>query len=172
MKQFVLFLVGFLLFIFDSIFAQVLAQSFLGKNVILIPYFMIVFILFLTVYGPRKYAMMYGAMLGLAYDVVYTEVLGIYMFLIPFLAYLMAKCLKVLQANWFIVIVLSLLFVVISELIIYEMNVMMSFAKLTFSEFVDMRLVPTTVLNFVFISVFFYPFKRLIQKFSLPREVE
>jgi rod shape-determining protein MreD len=171
-KQFVLFLVGFLLFIFDSIFSQVLAGLFVEKDFILVPYFMIVFVFFLTMYGPRKYAMMYGAILGLAYDVVYTEVLGIYMFLIPFLAYLISKCLKILQTNWFIVIVLSLIFVVISELIIYEMNVMMSFAKLNFSEFVDLRLVPTTILNFVFICVFYYPFKRLILHFSLPREVE
>ena len=68
---------------------------------------MIVFIFFLTIYGSKKHAMIYGAILGLAYDVVYTEVLGIYMFLIPFLAYLIAKCMKVLQSNWIIVILVS-----------------------------------------------------------------
>ena len=107
MKQFILFLVAFLFFVLDSIFAQVLAGSFFGRDIILVPYFMMVFIFFLTIYGSRKYAMIYGAILGLAYDVVYTEVLGIYMFLIPFLAYLIAKCMKVLQSNWMIVIFLS-----------------------------------------------------------------
>lgn len=79
---------------------------------------------------------------------------------------------KVLQSNWMIVIFLSLIFVVISEVIIYEMNVMMSFAKLNFTDFVEMRLLPTTVLNLVFMIVFFYPLQRLILRFSLPGEDE
>lgn len=172
MNQFILFLVAFLFFVFDSIFAQLLAGVNFGKGIILVPYFMIVFIFFLTIYGSRKYAMIYGAILGLAYDVVYTEILGIYMFLIPFLAYLIAKCMKVLQSNWIIVILLMLFFVMIAEVILYEMNVIMSFAHFNFTEFLEMRLLPTAVLNLAFIVVSFIPLKRLILKFSLPNEVE
>ena len=153
----------------DSIFAQLLARS---KEFVLVPYFMIVFIFFLTIYGSKKHAMIYGAILGLTYDVVYTEILGIYMFLIPFLSYLIAKCMKVLQSNWMIVIFLSIIFVAISEVILYEMNVMMSFATLNFTEFTEMRLLPTVGLNLVFIVAFFYPFKRLIRSFSVPNETE
>lgn len=169
MRQFVLFLVAFLFFVLDSIFAQLLARA---QDYIIVPYFMIVFIFFLTIYGSRKHAMIYGAILGLAYDVAYTEVLGIYMFLIPFLAYLIAKCMKVLQSNWIIVILVSLIFVAIAEVILYEMNLIMSFATLNFTEFVEMRLLPTASLNLAFIIVFLYPFKRLILNFSVPNEVE
>lgn len=172
MKQFILFLVAFILFIFDSIITQLLADSFLGKGIILVPYFMMVFIFFLTIYGSQKYAMIYGAILGLAYDVVYTEILGIYMFLIPFLSYLIVKCMKVLQSNWIIVILLTLIFVVIAEFILYGMNTMMSFAHLSFTEFLKIRLLPTICLNLVFIVVFFNPFKSLILKYSLPNDVE
>jgi rod shape-determining protein MreD len=158
--------------VFDSIFAQLFASQFFGKGNILVPHFMMIFVFFLTIYGSKKHGMIYGAILGLAYDVAYTEILGIYMFLIPFLAYLISKCMKVLQSNWMIVILLSLVFVGISEVIIYEMNVMMSFAKLNFTEFAKLRLLPTASLNFVFLIVFFYPLQKLIRKFSLPVEDE
>lgn len=166
MKHFILSLVALLFFVFDSIFSQLFAGHLLGKSSIIVPYFMMIFVFFLTIYGSRKFGMIYGAILGLAYDVVYTEILGIYMFLIPFLAYLMVKSLKVLQSNWIIVICLSLIFVGIAEVVIYEMNVIMSFAKLTFSEFAVRRLLPTMGLNLVFILVFFYPLHKLILKFS------
>ncbi|MDQ7863256.1 rod shape-determining protein MreD [Peribacillus frigoritolerans] len=54
--------------------------------------------------------MLYGAILGLTYDVVYTEILGIYMFLLPFLAYLISKSMKILQNNILIACLTALLF--------------------------------------------------------------
>jgi rod shape-determining protein MreD len=171
-KHFILSLIALLFFVFDSIFAQLFAGHLFGKENILVPHFMMVFVFFLTIYGSRKYGMIYGAILGMTYDVVYTEVLGIYMFLIPFLAYLIAKCMKVLQSNWMIIVVVTLVFVVISEVIIYEMNVIMSFATLNFTGFLGRRLLPTALLNIVFILVFFYPLQRLIQKLAPQGEAE
>ena len=156
----------------DSVFAQLFAGHFFGKENIVVPYFMLIFVLLLTIYGSRKYGMIYGAILGLAYDVVYTEILGVYMFLIPCLAYLLAKCMKVLQTNWMIVIVLLLLFVGIAEVILYELNVIMSFATLRFAEFAERRLLPTAILNAVFIIFFFSPLQKFIQHFTPQGEVE
>ncbi|MFJ8245664.1 rod shape-determining protein MreD [Peribacillus asahii] len=172
MKHFILSLIALIFFVFDSIFAQLFASELFGKGNILVPHFMMVFIFFLTIFGSRRYGMIYGAVLGLAYDVVYTEILGIFMFLIPFLAYLMAKCMKVLQSNWLIIIVVSTVFIAISEMIVYEMNVIMSFAALTFAEFAERRLWPTALLNLVFIIASYYPIQKLIRKIVTKSEME
>lgn len=172
MKPFILSLVALLFFVFDSVFSQLFAGHFFGKENIVVPYFMMIFVLLLTVYGSRKYGMMYGAILGLGYDVVYTEILGVYMFLLPFLAYVLAKCMKVLQSNWMIVMVLLFLFVGIAEVILYELNVLMSFATFHFSVFAERRLLPTALLNSVFILFFFYPLQKFIRHFTPQGEVE
>jgi rod shape-determining protein MreD len=65
-KHFILSFVALLFFVFDSIFAQVFAGHIFGKENIFVPYFMMVYIFFLTIYGSRKYGMIYGVILGLA----------------------------------------------------------------------------------------------------------
>lgn len=172
MKHFILSLISLIFLVFDSIFAQLFASELFGKGNILVPHFMMIFVFFLTIFGSRRYGMIYGAILGLAYDVVYTEILGIFMFLIPFLAYLLAKCMKVLQSNWLIVIVVFTVFIAISEMIVYEMNVIMSFAKVTFAEFAERRLWPTLMLNLAFIVVSYYPIQKLIRKVVTKSEIE
>ena len=172
MKHFILSFVALLFFVFESIFAQLFAGDAFGSNNILLPRFMIVFIFFLTMYGSRKMGMLYGAILGLTYDVVYTEVLGIYMFLLPFLAYLISKCMKILQNNILITCLMALVFTAVVEGVSYQMNTILTFADMTFGEFMERRFVPTLILNLVFIIISCYPLKRLIEKFDLQGEME
>lgn len=172
MKHFILSFVALLFFVFESIFAQLFAGDVFGSNNILVPRFMIVFIFFLTMYGSRKMGMLYGAILGLTYDVVYTEILGIYMFLLPFLAYLISKCMKILQNNILITCLMALVFTAVVEGVSYQMNTILTFANMTFGEFMERRFVPTLILNLVFIIISCYPLKRLIEKFDLQGEME
>lgn len=172
MKHFILSFVALLFFVFESIFAQLFAGDVFGSNNIFVPRFMIIFVFFLTMYGSRKMGMLYGAILGLTYDVVYTEILGIYMFLLPFLAYLISKCMKVLQNNILIACLTALVFTAVVEGVSYQMNVILGFADMGFGEFAERRLVPTLILNLVFIIISCYPLKRLIEKLDLQGEME
>ncbi|MFJ7679137.1 rod shape-determining protein MreD [Peribacillus sp. NPDC097264] len=172
MKHFILSFVALLFFVFESIFAQLFAGDVFGSNNILVPRFMIIFVFFLTMYGSRKLGMLYGAILGLTYDVVYTEILGIYMFLLPFLAYLISKSMKILQNNILINCLMALVFTAIVECVSYQMNHILTFADMGFGEFVDRRFIPTLILNLIFIIISCYPLKRLIEKFDLQGEME
>ena len=64
---------------------------------------------------------------------------------------------KVLQSNWMIVIFLSIIFVAISEVILYEMNVMMSFATLNFTEFTETTIAAYSRLKFSVYCRIFLP---------------
>ncbi|WP_110927087.1 rod shape-determining protein MreD [Bacillus massiliglaciei] len=170
MKHFILSVIALIFFVFEGFFAQFFANF--GDHVLLIPRFMAVFLFFVTIYGSRKYGMIYGAILGLGYDVVYTEILGVYMFLLPFLAYLLSKLMRVLHMNLWVVCLVSLFFVGVIELVSYEINVVLSFTAMNFGEFLTSRLLPTLLLNFVFILLFCYPLKRLMERLDLRREAE
>ncbi|MFD6439745.1 rod shape-determining protein MreD [Peribacillus sp. NPDC060186] len=172
MKHFILSFIALLFFVFESIFAQLFASDVFGADKILVPRFIMIFVFFLTMFGSRRIGMLYGAILGLTYDAVYTEILGVYMFLIPFLAYLISKCMKILQNNILISCLVALLFTAVLEVVIFQMNIILSFADMGFAEYMERRFVPTLLLNLVFIIISCYPLKRIIEKLDLQGELE
>jgi rod shape-determining protein MreD len=157
-RYFILSFIALVFFVFESIFAQMFAGDAFGADKILVPHFMMIFVFFLTMYGSRKMGMLYGAILGLTYDVVYTEILGIYMFLLPFLAYLISKSMKILQNNILIACLTALLFTAVLDM--------------GFGEFAERRLIPTLLLNLAFIIISCYPLKRMIEMLDLQGETE
>lgn len=166
MSRIILPVTALVFFIFESIFANLFSGGMFGSDRIYAPRFIMVFIVFLTIYGSKRSGILYGLILGLCYDVVYTEVLGIHTFLLPALAYLISKTMKVLQSNLLIAIFVSVFYVGLLELVDYQMNVLIHFAKMSYQEFAQMRLIPTLLLNLAFIIIFSFPLRQLVEKFE------
>ena len=164
MIRFILPFLFIFLFIAESVFVSLLPGEIFGGNYIPVPHFLIVAILFLTVYGPKKYWVYYAFVFGLLFDVVYTEIIGIYLFLFPFIAYIMTKVMKVLQTNIVIVSLASLFFIALLEFASYEINFLIHITDMDVSSYLTERLVPTLILNFIFIILFAYPFKKFFKK--------
>ncbi|RFU71583.1 rod shape-determining protein MreD [Peribacillus saganii] len=167
MSKFILPLVALLFFISESLFVTLFSGELYNSEQIFVPRFIMVFLVFLTIYGSRKMGVIYGFILGLLFDAVYTEILGIYMFLFPILCYLISKAMKVLQTNLFIVLIVSVLFIALLEVAIFEVNVILHFAEMSFSEFVEVRLLPTLILNLAFTILAAFPLKLQMEKFEL-----
>lgn len=167
MKRLILPLIAFLFFIMEGSFSNLLAGNIFGGDKLIIPRFIMILIAFITIYGSRKNGMLYGFILGIMYDVVYTEILGIYMFMLPFLAYLIAKIMRILQSNLLVTVLTSLSFITLLEVIVYQINILIGFAHIDFQSFLKVRLVPTLLLNLAFLVVFSYPLKRMIEKQKL-----
>ena len=153
------------MFILESIFVELLPGEFLS-NKILVPHFLIITIFFFSIYANRNTAIIYAFVFGLLVDIVYTEVLGIYFFVFPFIIYLTSKIMKVLHANLLVVSVISLLGMSILELIVYEMNFLIHLTSMEFANFLNLRLVPTLVLNAIFLVIAAYPYKRIFDKYA------
>ncbi|WP_419881804.1 rod shape-determining protein MreD [Peribacillus sp. B-H-3] len=172
MKRFILPLAALVFFIFESLLANLFAGHVFGSEKIFVPRFILIFIAFLTIYGSRRTGMIYAFFMGLAYDVVYTEILGVYMYALPALAYLISKAMKVLQANLFITIFVTIFSVAVLEFVDYEINFLIHFTKMGFSEFVSVRLWPTLLLNLIFLILFSLPLKAMVEKLKLDEEIE
>jgi rod shape-determining protein MreD len=172
LSRFILPLTALLFFIFESIFANLFSGGMFGSDRIFVPRFIMLFIAFLTFYGSKKSGMLYGLILGICYDVVYTEVLGIYTFLLPALAYLISKVMQVLQSNLFIAIFISVFFVGVLEVVDYQMNVLIHFAKMSYPEFALMRLLPTLLLNLAAVIILCFPLRLLIEKYATQKDTD
>ncbi|TKC20080.1 rod shape-determining protein MreD [Robertmurraya kyonggiensis] len=166
MRKYLLPLLFILFFILESLFVQTLPAEVFNSERILAPRFLMIVILFMTLYGHRDQGLVYGLVFGLLFDVVYTEIIGIYLFMFPLIAYIASKLMRILQSNIVVVSVISILCVVLLELGVYEMNYLINITNMDFSLFLNQRLFPTIVLNLAFIIIFAYPLKRIFEKYA------
>ncbi|WP_449620023.1 rod shape-determining protein MreD [Robertmurraya sp. Marseille-Q9965] len=166
MRKYLLPLLFILFFILESLFVQTLPAEIFNSERILAPRFLLIVILFMTLYGHRDQGLIYGLVFGLLFDVVYTEIIGIYLFMFPLIAYIASKLMRILQSNIVVVSVISILCVVLLELGVYEMNYLINITNMDFSLFLNQRLFPTIVLNLAFIIIFAYPLKRIFEKYA------
>lgn len=165
MRKFLFPLIFVFLFVFESTFVQLLPSEAFGSGKVIVPRFLFLAILFLTVYSERKYGLIYGLIFGLLFDIVYTEVIGIYLFLLPLLAYFFSKLMRILQTHIVMTGIASLFVMGLLELAVYEINFIINRTDLSFSSFLTMRLLPTMILNAAFVIIMIYPIKRQSEKF-------
>ncbi|OIK16976.1 rod shape-determining protein MreD [Bacillus sp. MUM 116] len=165
MKKFLLPLLFLFLFILESLFVQLIPENLFGSHKIWVPHLLFSAVLFLTIYGGRKYGIIYGAVYGLLFDIVYTEILGINLFLYAFVAYIVSKIMHVLQNNIIVSYIVSLFGIALLEIGVYEMDTLIGVTQLSFMSFVEMRLYPTLIFNAIFLLIAAYPFKKYFEKY-------
>jgi rod shape-determining protein MreD len=164
--RFLPFALLFLLFILESLFVELFRVNLFNDDWILVPHFLLAGILLLTIYGNRKLGIWYGLLFGLLFDIVYTEIIGIYLFMIPITVYLVSKLMKILQSNIIIASFAVLLGITILELVVYEMNFLIHVTAMPFPQFINLRLFPTLMLNLVFLIIVVYPLKKQFIKMN------
>lgn len=166
MKKLLLPLLFLFLFVFESIFIEFLPLKMFGHEVIFAPRFLLIAILFFTIFGDVKQGILTGFIMGLLFDVVYTGIIGIYLVLFPLIAYLVSKIMKALQANAVILTFVSLIAIILLEFSVYEMNVLIKITNMEFSVFLKKRLLPTLILNLLITIVIGYPLKRFFENYK------
>ena len=154
------------MFILESVFLELLPTDPFGKNWIFVPYFLLITILFFSVYGNRNVGVIYGFVFGLLFDIVYTEILGIYFFTFPFIIYIFNKLMKIFHSNIVVVSVMCLLAVSALEIIVYQVIKVINLTTIDFANFLHLRLFPSLGLNLIFIVIVAYPYKRLFEKYA------
>lgn len=166
MRKFLLPLLFLLLFILESLFVQFLPERFIDSQTVIVPHFLIIGIILLTIYGSEKHGLIYGMVFGFLFDIVYTEILGIYLFLFPLISYFVSKIMRVLQVNLLTSSLVSILGVAFTEIVTFEMNQLIGVSNSPFITFLNNRLFPTLLLNTIFIMIMVFPLKWQFEKFA------
>lgn len=145
---------------------EYLPEKVFGFERIFVPHFLFIAILFLTIFVGRKHGIIYAAIFGLLFDVVYVEIIGIYFFLFPFISYLIYKLLQVLQSNIITAFLAAVLGVSLLEIGVYEMNYLIHVTDLDFIGYMNLRFYPSLILNAGVTLIVAYPLKWLFEKHS------
>ncbi len=135
-----------------------------GERYILVPHFFAVFLILLAVYDSKKTAIIYGVIFGLLYDMYHIDMIGIYTFIYPFIAYLAAVVIKHVHKYIVFVLFLAIVLLVMLELLSFLFAATIGFTGMSFEQFLHSRLIPTTIGNFFFIVLFGYIIRWFIVK--------
>lgn len=172
MRKYVLPLLFIFVFVYESLFLEILPGSLVGGDRILVPRFLFIMLVLFSIYGKKNYAYVLGFVFGLLFDVVYTGIIGIYLFMFPLITYIISSILKFIQTNIVVSGIASLIAVCLLELGVYEMNFLIRITDMPFGYFSEYRLLPTVILNAIFIILFIYPLKRFFEKYLAEAEKE
>ncbi|WP_070120812.1 rod shape-determining protein MreD [Bacillus marinisedimentorum] len=153
------FVVLFIL-IAESIFADNMPPELFGLLYLPVPHFLFITILFIAIFYDPVYGIYYGMFTGLLYDLVYTDIIGIYMFTFAFFAYITVQLMKFLHASFFVVLLVGLGMVAALEFTVYGMYSLIGITHMLFETFLNNRLYPTLILNALFVLAVFFPFRK------------
>ena len=172
MSRLIIPAIALLIFILESVFANLFAGRLFGDGWILAPRLTIVFISFLTIYQNRRTAMLYGFIIGLCYDIAYTGVLGVYLFALPAAAYFISKSMSILQTNLLTASLVTAVFIAVIETAVFQLNMLLGFTAMDYGDFAQIRLVPTLIMNLVLTLILYYPLKQTMERLAVSAELD
>ncbi|MEK3890578.1 rod shape-determining protein MreD [Bacillus sp. FSL K6-3431] len=162
MKRIILPLLLTLAFYLESIFVDLLPPEAFGGERIVVPHFLLILLIIMGIYYVRNHALLYAALFGLLFDVYYTEIIGIYLFLFPISVYLASKMMRILHINIFTTAIVLMIQIAFVEILVYIFNVFVFSVSIIPSDFATTRLLPTLILNIACFILIFFPFSRFL----------
>ncbi|WP_203246793.1 rod shape-determining protein MreD [Sporosarcina beigongshangi] len=170
MIRFVIPLIAVLLFFLEPVFSLFSPIEINGMRYTLVPRFVIVYLIFIAVYYNRRYAIIYGIVLGLLYDMFHIDIIGLYAFLFPLVCFIATLIIHQIHRHILTVMFLALFLIAVLELLSYFFASLVSLTTIGFDEFVTDRLIPTMIANSFFVGMFGLLFKNFIDKKGLQRQ--
>ncbi|MFP3916447.1 rod shape-determining protein MreD [Lysinibacillus telephonicus] len=169
MIRFLIPFVAVALFLLEPEFALFSPISWGDGVVYLVPRFVILYLIFLSIYYSRKRACIYGLLFGLLYDVFYIDIIGLYSFLYPLVCFIAGSSVKFIHQHLSVTTILSLVLVALMELVLYYFFYFINFTTIPFTDFLSNRLLPTMIANLLFLIMLGWAFKYLINARLLQR---
>jgi rod shape-determining protein MreD len=173
MIRLVIPILAVILFFLEPVFGLFSPIDLNGEYHYLIPRFLIMYLIFISIYYSRNRAMVYGLVFGLLYDVVYIDIIGLYSFLYPLICLIASFIVKYIHRNLLVTTVISLVLVAGLEFALYQFFTLIGLRDISLQVFVRERLIPTMIANSIFLVVLGWAFKyvinaRLLQRLNLP----
>lgn len=155
-------LIVIVLFFMEPVFSLFSPITFGDQLFTLVPRFVVACLIFIAVYDSRKHAIIYGIIFGLLYDMFYIDIIGLYAFLYPLICFIAAGIVHYIRRHIVTVTVITILLIALLELLSYGFASLISITSIGFDEFMNGRLIPTVIANALFVTMFGWFFKRII----------
>ena len=129
MARFLIPFVAVILFFLETDFSLFSPIKWHGQLYYLVPRFLILYLIFLSIYYDRKRAMLYGLIFGVLYDIFYIDIIGLYTFLYPFICFIAGSTVKHIHQHLAITTILSLVLVALLEIVLHQFFFLISLLR-------------------------------------------
>ena len=163
MIRFFIPLIAVVLFYVEPVFGSFSPIEINETLYYMVPRFLIMYLIFVSIYYNRKRAIIYGLVFGLLYDIYYIDIIGLYSVIYPLICLAAGSAVKYVHQNLVVATALSLILVALLELLLYVFFSIISLKSIEFSIFLTTRLVPTMVANSIFLIMLGWAFRNLIR---------
>lgn len=170
MIRFLLPLIGLVLFFLEPVFGLFSPLQFDGDYYYIVPRFLLMYLIFVSVFYNSKSAMLYGLFFGLLYDVFFIDIIGLYAVLYPLMCLIAGYIVKSVYRNLLVATLATLVLTAFFEFILYLFFSVISLISMPMDVFLTSRLLPTMVANSLFLVMLGWAFKNVIVARLLDRE--
>jgi len=165
--------IAVVLFYLEPVFGLFSPLDIGGEYRYLIPRFLIMYLIFLSIYYSRNRAMGYALLFGLLYDVFFIDIIGLYSFLYPLICLIASFIMKYIYQHLIVTTIISLVLVAGLEFVLFQFFSLLGLRDMTLQVFISERLIPTMIANSIFLVVLGWAFKyvinaRLLQRLNQP----
>lgn len=173
MKHLYISLILFFLVVAEGVFPAFLPGSLTNGEWLIVPHWVLIYLVMIAVFYDHDHSyfcVLYGMVFGMIIDIVYTDILGVYMFFYAISAYAAHGLKKMLHANFYVAGVLTVFAVGMADTSVHILYTLTGDETLELVWFLDKRLFPTVVANLILFMVI-YPFsKHFLEKWGTGKQ--
>ncbi|MDW8798559.1 rod shape-determining protein MreD [Staphylococcus pseudoxylosus] len=167
MRALYYFLIGIVLFYIDTAIGLIIPMQIGMKDIIFVPHLTLMYLLIICVHRSFGVAIILSTVLGLITDLYFGSFYGLYLFGYILFVVIQDFFFKTFYRDdtmLFFVVLLSTIFLEIYVAIIYSILGLIAF---NLFDFVLYRLIPTLVLNFILLIIFYPIITKFFRKVQL-----
>lgn len=169
LSQLQFFIILFILLVLQGLAIDLLPSSLATSDVLIVPHWLLLFLMLIALKYDRNetfYSIIYSIAFGLLIDIVYTGMLGIYMFVYPVSVYVAHILKRMFHTNILMSSIIAVITITVTEVLIYYIYTILGMIDATMSYFLLYRLLPTTLANLLFFLLIYGLFSQLLVRWS------
>src|SRR5690625_5297575 len=162
MKHLYLPLILFLMLNLEGVAIELLPNFLVNTSSLIVPHWVLVLLIFIAIFFDDEdtyYSVLYAVVFGLLIDIVYTNVLGFYMFSYAIIIYIIHELNRLFHTNLLVTIMLAFIGVSLADLSVYMIYTVIGMTDMLWADYLVYRLLPTVLANLIFLIIF-YPLSR------------
>ncbi|QTM99956.1 rod shape-determining protein MreD [Sediminibacillus dalangtanensis] len=172
MVKFYLPLFLLLLLVLEGVAVDFLPNSLVTGRWMIAAHWVLLYLVLISIFYDLEntyVSVLYAIAFGLMIDIVYTSVLGVYMFIYPLVVYGIHGLKKLLHTNFLVALVLSALAVALADTGVYIVYSFIGLTELPWQDYFYIRLIPTLLANVLFLLLIYPLTKQKLVKWSTDR---
>lgn len=170
MRRLFFFPILFLILVFEGVALKLLPEKIVNTNLLIVPHWVFIFLVLIALFYDKSetyFSVLYAVIFGLLVDIVYTGILGVYMFTYPVSIYVIQLLKNVFHTNLYTSILMTSIGLIITEAVIHFVYLAVAITDMPWTDHLFYRLIPTLFAN-LFLLILIYPlFKNLLIRWSL-----